>query len=93
MVRSLQQAAEPAIDKNVSDVDLGDEGLRAALAMIRPRYREALTLRYFADLTNEEAAAAMRVSRRTMAVIVHRGLAALRRSLEAKQTQEMRSHG
>ncbi|MGZ0175305.1 MAG: RNA polymerase sigma factor, partial [Acidimicrobiales bacterium] len=93
VVRSLQQAAEPGIDQNVSDVDLGDEGLRSALATIRPRYQEALTLRYFADLTNEEAAAAMRVSRRTMAVIVHRGLAALRRSLEAKQTQEMLSHG
>ena len=93
VVRLLQQAAEPGIDQNVSDVDLGDEGLRSALATIRPRYQEALTLRYFADLTNEEAAAAMRVSRRTMAVIVHRGLAALRRSLEAKQTQEMLSHG
>ena len=93
VVRSLQQAAQPGIEQNMSDVDLGDDGLRSALATIRPRYQQALTLRYFADLTNEEAAAAMGVSRRTMAVIVHRGVAALRRSLEAQQTQEMLSHG
>ncbi len=93
VVRSLQQAAQPEIEQNMSEVDLGDDGLRSALATIRPRYQEALTLRYFADLTNEEAAAAMGVSRRTMAVIVHRGVAALRRSLEAKQTQETLSHG
>jgi RNA polymerase sigma-70 factor (ECF subfamily) len=93
VVRSLQQAVVPRTEQTMSAVDLGDDGLRAALATIRPRYQEALTLRYFADLTNEEAAAAMGVSRRTMAVIVHRAMAALRGALEAKQTQERLSHG
>ena len=65
--------------------------LLAALASIRPRYQRALTLRYFADLTNDEAAAAMGVSRATMAVIVHRAGASLRRALESAQ-DEVVSH-
>jgi len=77
--------------------DSVDEELLAALARIRPRYQRALTLRYFADLTNEEAAAAMGVSRTTMAVVVHRGAAALRRELESAGAHEsvrkgVRSH-
>lgn len=63
-----------------------------ALDRIRPRYQQALTLRYFADLTNDEAAAAMGVSRATMAVIVHRAGAALRRAIETAHT-EVVSHG
>lgn len=55
--------------------------LRQALAAIHPRYQRALSLRYFADLTNDEAAAAMGVSRATMAVIVHRGMTALRKAV------------
>lgn len=64
--------------------------LMTALESIRPRYQQALTLRYFADLTNDEAASAMGVSRATMAVIVHRAGAALRRVIEA---QKEVSHG
>lgn len=60
-----------------------DEELRAALDAISPRYQRALGLRFLADLSNEEAAAAMGVSRTTMAVIVHRARAALRNQLGA----------
>ena len=56
--------------------------LREALDAIPARYQRALSLRYLAELTNEEAAAAMGVSRGTMAVLVHRATAALRRALE-----------
>lgn len=80
-VRSV--ASEASAARVVSDADLPDESLLSALGRIRPRYQRALTLRFFADLSNEEAAAAMGVSRRTMAVIVHRAAAALRRELES----------
>ena len=60
-----------------------DAGLRAALDAISPRYQRALSLRFLADLTNEEAAAAMGVTRTTMAVLVHRARAALRKQLDA----------
>jgi len=59
----------------------GDPEILDALAKIRPRYQRAISLRYFADLTNEEAAAAMGVARGTMPVIVHRALKALRKAL------------
>lgn len=59
-----------------------DDAVRAALDRIAPRYQRALTLRYLADLSNEEAAAAMGLSRATMAVVVHRAGAALRRVIE-----------
>lgn len=88
VVQSLRQSTQPTVSHQSTDIDSGEHELRAALAALRPRYQQALTLRYFADLTNEEAAAAMGVSRRTMAVIVHRGTAALRRSLEAMQPNE-----
>lgn len=61
--------------------------LRDALDAIPPRYQRALSLRYLAELTNEEAAIAMGLSRRTMAVLVHRALAALRRAMEDQRSQ------
>lgn len=60
--------------------------VRQALDAISDRYQRALSLRYLAGLTNEEAAAAMGVSRRTMAVLVHRAAAALRRALEEQRS-------
>lgn len=94
VVQSLHQTRHPTASHQVTEVHGGDDGLRAALASLRPRYQRALTLRYFADLTNEEAAAAMGVSRRTMAVIVHRGMVALRRTLEAMpHDEEILSNG
>ncbi len=73
--------------------EFGDGEVVAALGKIRPRYQRALSLRYLADLTNEEAAAAMGVSRATMAVIVHRGAAALRKVIEASRVEEVMSNG
>lgn len=64
----------------------GDRGwgrgdLMAALSRLRPRYQEAISLRYLADLTAEEAAGAMGCTRPVFAVTLHRALAALRREL------------
>lgn len=66
---------------------VGDE-VRRALERISPRYQRALTLRYFADLSNEEAAAAMGVSRATMAVVLHRAGIALRKAIEVERAEE-----
>ncbi len=60
------------------------EEQRAAVAALRclpPRQREALVLRYFADLPEPETAAAMRVSRGTVKSTTARALAALGRML------------
>ena len=51
---------------------------------LTPRYQQALSLRYLAGLTPDEAAAAMGTSKATMAVVVHRATRALRRALAAE---------
>jgi RNA polymerase sigma factor (sigma-70 family) len=52
---------------------------------LSPRYQRALALRYLAGLTPDEAAAALGVSKATMAVVVHRATRALRRALVEEQ--------
>lgn len=64
------------------------EERRAAVAALRrlpPRQREALVLRYFADLPEQETAQAMGVSRGTVKSTTARGLAALGRMLREDQ--------
>lgn len=55
--------------------------VRAALAALSPRHQQAIELRYFADLSHTEAAQVMELSKSTMAVTLHRALAALRKAL------------
>jgi len=84
------RTSEPSVRTPVAGIPEGladrDEVIDA-MSRLRPRYQRALSLRYLADLTNEEAAAAMGVSRATMAVIVHRSAAALRRAIEATRSE------
>jgi RNA polymerase sigma-70 factor (sigma-E family) len=54
----------------------------AALRRLPPRQREALVLRYFADLPEQETALAMGVSRGTVKSTTSRALAALARMLQ-----------
>ena len=64
------------------------EERRAAVAALRrlpPRQREALVLRYFADLPEQETAEAMGISRGTVKSTTARGLAALGRMLREDQ--------
>ena len=62
--------------------------MRRALSTLRPRYQEAISLRYLAGLSHEEAAAALGVSKPVMAVTLHRALAALRKAMEAMEERE-----
>ena len=62
--------------------------LRRALSTLRPRYQEAISLRYLAGLSHEEAAAALGVSKPVMAVTLHRALAALRRAMGETAMEE-----
>jgi len=88
VVRRLQVASTGDVDRGLRDLERLETSaeVRQALDSISARYQQALSLRYLADLTNEEAAAAMGVSRRTMAVVVHRASAALRRQLEPQRS-------
>lgn len=68
---------------------ISGEERRAAVAAIRrlpPRQREALVLRYFADLSLNEIAQAMGVSTGTVKSTTARGLAALERMLREDES-------
>jgi RNA polymerase sigma factor (sigma-70 family) len=53
-----------------------------ALRQLPARQREALVLRYYADLSEAEIAEAMRISRGAVKSHASRGMAALRETLE-----------
>ena len=57
------------------------ESLRAVLAGLPERQREALVLRFFEDLSVEQTARAMRCAKGTVKATVHQALRSLRRRL------------
>ena len=56
-----------------------------ALRRLPARQREAVVLRYYLDMTEDQAAQTMRVSRGTVKSATSRGLAALGRLLKEEQ--------
>src|SRR5262249_46047103 len=85
--RTPRAAAVPAGASAEADALAGEER-RAAVAALRrlpPRQREAVVLRYFADLPEHETAQAMGVSRGTVKSTTARALAALGRMLREEE--------
>jgi RNA polymerase sigma factor (sigma-70 family) len=75
----------PADGLSAEDIAVLGEANREVLAGIRrlpPRQREAVVLRYYLDMTEDQAAQAMGVTRGTVKSATSRGLAALARMLE-----------
>ena len=71
--------------ESAEDVAILGEANRAVLAAIRrlpTRQREAVVLRYYLDMSEDQAAQAMGVARGTVKSATFRGLAALARMLE-----------
>ena len=60
---------------------------RAALRSLPPRQREAIVLRYYSDLSEEQIAAAMGISRGAVKSHTARGLASLRAAVEPATPQ------
>ena len=63
-------------------VALEQRSVRATLRDLPDRQREAIVLRYYADLSEEEIAAAMGISRGAVKSHTARGMSALRAALE-----------
>jgi RNA polymerase sigma-70 factor (sigma-E family) len=61
---------------------LDRDAMVAAVRALPPRQREAIVLRYYADLSEAEIAAAMGISRGAVKSHASRGLASLRRTVE-----------
>ena len=86
--RAPRAVAAPAAAASAEDAVLAGERQRETVAALRrlpPRQREAVVLRYFADLPEQETAAAMGVSRGTVKSTTSRALAALARMLQEEK--------
>jgi RNA polymerase sigma-70 factor (sigma-E family) len=78
----------PPDSLSAEDIAVLGEANREVLAGIRrlpARQREAVVLRYYLDMTEDQAAQAMGISRGTVKSATSRGLAALARMLEETQ--------
>jgi RNA polymerase sigma-70 factor (sigma-E family) len=79
----LDDAQQPSVISAESAV-LSAEDRRELLAALRslpPRQREALALKYYLDLPDQEIAAAMGIGQSTVRSTLHRGLTALGRAI------------
>jgi RNA polymerase sigma-70 factor (sigma-E family) len=85
--RTPQSLTVPPAPSAEASMLVGEErrATVAALRRLPPRQREALVLRYFADLPEQETAEAMGISRGTVKSTTARGLAALGRMLREDQ--------
>ena len=85
--RTPQSLAVPPAPSAEASMLVGEERRATVTALRRlpPRQREALVLRYFADLPEQETAEAMGISRGTVKSTTARGLAALGRMLREDQ--------
>jgi RNA polymerase sigma-70 factor, ECF subfamily len=75
-----------AIVDDVDHIDAGEDythQMMEVLGTLNPRYQEAISLRYLASLSHEEAADAMGVSKPVMAVTLTRALKALKKAMSA----------
>ena len=83
----LALAAPDDIESAEATALLGEASreVLAALRRLPARQREAVVLRYYLDMTEDQAAQAMRVSRGTVKSATSRGLAALGRLLKEER--------
>ena len=87
VVRKHREASD-VLPRGVEDTvmaSLGNAHVLKALATLSSRHREALVLRYWAEFSEKEMAAAMNVSTGTVKAHVSRGLAALEAALAAQE--------
>lgn len=83
-VRRAETVAGIRLTQNLDEPDLD---LWRAVAQLPRRYREAIVLRYIADLTEAEVADTMGVKAGSAAALLHKARASLRRSLAEETTR------
>jgi RNA polymerase sigma-70 factor (ECF subfamily) len=85
--RALRVLTDDHSVDDVERIERADDVQRMleAMSTLRPRYQEALSLRYLAELDADEAARAMGCSKPVLAVTLHRALGALRRAYDREE--------
>ena len=79
--RAAARTLAPVPDDPDHDLLADWPRVRVALAELRPRYQEAITLRYLSGLSADDAAAALGCSKPVLAVTLHRALKALAKAV------------
>jgi RNA polymerase sigma-70 factor (sigma-E family) len=74
-------AADPAGDEQETDIQLERSAMVSVLRRLPARQREVLVLRYYADLSEAQVAAAMGISRRAVKSHAARAMSSLRAEL------------
>jgi RNA polymerase sigma-70 factor (sigma-E family) len=84
VVLQLDEAHQPPVSAAETAVLTAEERLELARALrnLPARQREVIALRFFLDLSDEQIASALRISRPGVRSAAHRGLVSLRRILE-----------
>ena len=78
--RTVPLSEIPVANQEIAAAEM-KAGLRRALARLTPRSAEIFALRFFEDLSNQEIARMLGLSRVSVAVMVHRARQQLRREL------------
>lgn len=81
----VPRAEETASAEESALIGEANREVMAALRALPARQREAVVLRYYLDLTEDQAAQAMNVARGTVKSATSRGIAALARILKEEQ--------
>lgn len=82
---AMRALVDPVADDPAAAIDAGRDlldAMRLAIAGLHPRYREVITLRYLAELSADDAAAALGCSKSALAITLHRALGSLRRAMD-----------
>ena len=85
--RELRRVRRATAGEATSYTPATDEML-SALAVLPYKQRAAVTLRFWADWTDEQIAEALDCAPATVRVLVHRGLATLRDHLQTETSEE-----
>lgn len=88
ILQELATAEDEAATVGATE-DSSIRSMRTALEHLRPRFQQAITLRYLGGLSADDAARAMGCSKAVLAVTLHRGLAALKTQMRVS-VNEMR---
>jgi RNA polymerase sigma factor (sigma-70 family) len=90
-VRVARRHAPMLVDRHPGDEDVaGSIAVRAAVGALPARQREAIVLRYFADLSVRDTALAMRCAEGTVRALTSQGVAALRTRMEIDELETER---
>jgi len=76
------QAAQIGEELPQPEAVLGRATLRAALAGLAPRERELIALKFYAGLSNQEIARALRLSESNAGTLLHRAITKLRKACD-----------